>query len=178
NGSYGLVLARDTARVMRWTADTQYAFGTTAVDQELRYMLDNLAWMTRGDTWEITSQGRSISRPGQITEAPHVLFNAMVDMLPLGRRTDDLLAFIDRYENGVSDSNHLSGNLSLWKGDAMIHDRQSMLATVKLISNRTARPETAAGENKKGFFEGDGFTLFVQDGDELGARGQQEIIPV
>src|SRR5262249_12652935 len=100
DGAYGLVLARDTARVMRWTAETPYAFATTAIDQEVRFTLDGLAWLNRGGTLEIASQGRSITRPGSVTNAPYVLEGAVIDLLPLGRRTDDLLDFIDRYENG------------------------------------------------------------------------------
>lgn len=52
------------------------------------------------------------------------------------------------------------------------------MATVKLFSSRTLRPETAAGENRQGFFLGDGFMMLVQDGDEFGRRGQSEVIPV
>src|SRR5262245_1488384 len=86
SGSYGLVFARDTSRIMRWVADTPYAFGAAAIDQQLRYTLDHMAWLTRGDTMEIAAQGRGITRPGQITNAPHVLRDAVVDMLILGRR--------------------------------------------------------------------------------------------
>src|SRR5262249_4465699 len=91
---------------------------------------------------------------------------------------DDLLAAIDRYDNGVSDTNYLSGNKSFWKADAVANQRPSMLTTVKMISSRVARPETAAGDNKQGFFEGDGFTMFVQDGDEFGSRGGPNIMAV
>src|SRR5262249_6736737 len=118
SGSYGLVLARDTSRIMRWAVGTPYAFGTPAVDQEVRFVVDGLAWLTRGDTLDIPSQGRSITRSGSTTNAPFVLRNAMVDLLPLGRRSDELLTAIDRYDNGISETNYLSGNKSFWEGDS------------------------------------------------------------
>ncbi len=178
SGSYGLVFARDISRVMNWTGSTSYAFPTWAVDQEVHFILDGLAWQTRGDALDIPSQGRSISRAGWPTNAPYILRNAMADLAPLGRRTDELLAGIDRYDNGVSDTNYLSGNKSFWMGDAMANQRPDMLTTVRMLSSRVARPETASGENRLGFFEGDGFTMFVQDGDEFGQRGGPEITQV
>jgi hypothetical protein len=51
------------------------------------------------------------------------------------------------------------------------------MTTLRMLSSRTLRPETAAGGNTKGFFAGDGMTLFVQDGDEWGARGEQSLVP-
>jgi chondroitin AC lyase len=176
SGSYGLVFARDTSRVMNWAGGTPYAFASWAVDQEVHYILDGLAWLTRGDALDIPSQGRSISRPGWPTNAPFILRNAMADLAPLGRRTPELLAAVDRYDNGVSDTNYLSGNKSFWMSDAMANQRPEMLTTVRMLSNRVARPETAAGDNRLGFFEGDGFTMFVQDGDEFGHRGGPEIM--
>jgi len=178
SGHYGLQFAQDTAQIMRWTAGTDFAFGTPAVDQEVRFLLDHLQWLTRGDTFDVASMGRMITAPNHLTAAAATLRDAMVDMLPLGRRADELWSAIDRYENGVSETNFLSGNQSLWRSDAMAHQRPEMMTTLKLLSSRTLRPETAAGNNMRGFFEGDGFTLFVQDGDELGARWEQDILPV
>jgi chondroitin AC lyase len=176
SGSYGLVFARDISRVMNWAGGTTYAFAPWAVDQEVHFILDGLAWQTRGDALDIPSQGRSIARPGWPTGAPYILRNAMADLASLGRRTDELLAGIDRYDNGVSDTNYLSGNKSFWMSDTMANQRPAMLTTVRMLSNRVVRPETAAGENRLGFFEGDGFTMFVQDGDEFGQRGGPEIM--
>lgn len=178
NGSYGLVVARDVSRVMRWAGGTAYAFGTAAVDQQVRFVLDGLAWQTRGDTFDIPSQGRSVTNPGSPTAAPYSLRNAMADLALLGRRSDELLAGVDRYHNGVSDTNFLSGSKVFWKGDALAHQRPTFMATLKMISSRTARPETAAGSNTRGFFEGDGFTTIVKDGDEFGARGAAGIMSV
>jgi chondroitin AC lyase len=178
SGHYGLVLAQDTAKIMRWAAGTDFAFGTAAVDQELRFLLDHLQWLTRGDTFDVASMGRMVTFPNQLSNAPVMLQDALADMLPLGRRTGELLSAIDRYQQGVSDANALWGNKSLWRSDALGHQRPEMATTLRMLSSRTLRPETAAGNNTRGFFEGDGFTLFLQDGDELGARGEQSIIPV
>ncbi len=178
SGHYGLQFAEDTAQVMRWAAGTDFAFAAPAVDQHLRYLLDHLQWLTRGDMFEVASMGRMMAQPRQVTTAPLMLQGAIVDMLPLGRRTDELLSAVDRFEHGVSDANFLSGNQVLWRSDAMTHQRPEMMATLRMLSSRTLRPETAAGMNRQGFFAGDGLTLFIQDGDELGARGGQEIMPV
>ena len=179
SGHYGLQFAQDTAQIMRWAAGTDFAFGAPAVDQHLRYLLDHLQWLTRGDMFEVASMGRMMNNVrGQMTSAPLTLHDAIVDMLPLNRRTDDLLSAIDRFEHGVSDTNFLSGNKALWRSDAMTHQRPEMMATLRMLSSRTLRPETAAGVNRQGFFAGDGLTLFIQDGDELGQRGGAEIMPV
>jgi Polysaccharide lyase family 8, super-sandwich domain/Polysaccharide lyase family 8, N terminal alpha-helical domain/Polysaccharide lyase family 8, C-terminal beta-sandwich domain len=176
SGSYGLVFARDASRVMRWVSGTPYAFSTAAIDQQVRFVVDGLAWLTRGDALDIPSQGRSITWAGFPTGAPLTLRNAMADLTPLGRRTGELLAGIDRYDNGISDTNFLSGNKVFWKGDALAHQRPSFMTTLRMLSSRTLRPETAAGANTRGFFEGDGFTMFVKDGDEFGALGEPEIM--
>jgi chondroitin AC lyase len=178
SGSYGLVFASQTARVMRWVSGTPHAFAPAAIDQQLRFVLDSLAWLTRGDALDLPSQGRSLSRPGSSTTAPWVLSQTFRDLLPLGRRTDELAAAISRYETGITPQNALSGFKLFWTADAAVWQRPGMMATVKLLSNRTLRPETAAGENRQGFFLGDGFTMLVQDGDEFGRRGQAEVIPV
>jgi chondroitin AC lyase len=178
SGSYGMVFAHDVSRSMRWVQGTTYAFGVGAIEGQVRFLVDGLAWLTRGDALDLPSLGRSITRPDRAAHASYLLRNAMVDLLPLGVRTGDLLASIDRYENGVSDANYLSGNKSFWKSDAVAHQRPEFMTTLKMVSSRIARPETAAGENQQGFYEGDGFTMIVKDGDEFGVRGGDDIIPV
>jgi chondroitin AC lyase len=178
SGHYGLILAQDTAQVMRWAAGTDFAFGNVAVDQELRFLLDHLQWLTRGDAFDVASMGRMVTYPNQHANAPLMLQDALADMLPLDRRADELWSAIDRYNFGVTDANALSGNKSLWRSDAAIHERPEMLTTLRMLSSRTLRPETAAGSNTRGYFEGDGFTLFLQDGDELGSLGGQDVVQV
>jgi chondroitin AC lyase len=178
SGSYGIVFAREVSRVMRWVHETPQAFGVAAVDQQLRYLVDGLSWITRGDALDLPAQGRSISRQGWSTNQPFILRNALADMVPLGRRTDELLAGIDRYDNGISDTNFLSGNKSFWVSDAAAHQRPDMLMTIRMLSNRISRPETAAGENRQGFFMGDGFTMLVKDGNEFGEPGGPDVMQV
>jgi chondroitin AC lyase len=178
SGSYGMVLAHRTARIMRWTDETPYAFGQAAIEQEVRYTLDGLAWLTRGEAFDLPSQGRAISREDWATAIPYRLRETLIDLSTLGHRTDDLARAIDRYDNGVDETNALSGNISFYKSDAMANQRLELLTTVKLISSRITRPETAAGEGKLAFFMGDGFTMFVQDGDEFGTLAGPEVMPV
>ncbi len=178
SGSYGMVMAHRTARIMRWTDDTPYAFSQPAIEQEVRYTLDGLAWLTRGEAFDIPSQGRAISRTDWATLAPYKLRETLFDLYTLGHRTDEVARAIDRYDNGVDETNALSGNFSFYKSDAMTNQRLELLTTVKLISSRITRPETAAGEGKLAYFMGDGFTMFVQDGDEFGTIAGPEIMPV
>jgi chondroitin AC lyase len=175
SGSYGMVFARDVAQVMRWTAGTSYAFPASAVEQHLRYVLDHLAWMSRGKLLEPTSQGRSITRTDNIGEKFKTLRGVVVDMLTLGRRTDELAQFLARLDQGHSGENHLHGNKSLWRVDGMLHQRADFMAAVRMLSSRTLRPETAAGQNTKGYFEGDGLTTLLKDGDEYGAPGGPQL---
>lgn len=178
SGSYGVGFALDTTKLMRWTANTEFAFGAAPVDLELRFVLDHLHYLTRGHVMDPAAAGRSITRPGNITLLARQVNDAAIDLLPLGKRVDELNKAIDRYFNGVNETNYISGNRGLWVGDGMLHTRQDITSTLKMISSRTLRPETAAGENKKGFFEGDGMMMLLQDGDEYGTLTTQEIMPV
>ncbi|HZN32886.1 MAG TPA: polysaccharide lyase family 8 super-sandwich domain-containing protein [Pirellulaceae bacterium] len=178
SGHYGLLLAKDSAQIMRWTGGTDFAFGGAAIHQELRFLLDHLQWLTRGDTFDVASMGRIATSHSALSNAAGTLNDALVDMLTLGSRTDELTSAIERYTLGSSDANSLSGSKALWRSDGMAWQRPNMLATLRMLSNRTLRPETAAGQNARGFFEGDGFTLLVQDGDELGGSGESSILPV
>ena len=178
SGSYGTNFAVDVGRLMRWTQGTEFAFTSASIDMELRYVLDHLQYLTRGDNMDVAAMGRSVTRAASTQLRAQQVYDATVDMLALGRRTQELNNAVDRYEHGVNDTNFLSGDKSLWVTDGLLHSRQDITATLKMISTRSLRPETAAGENKKGYFEGDGMLMLLQDGDEYGAFGEQEIFPV
>jgi len=177
SGHYGIVFAHDTARIMRWTSGTTYAFGQAAINQELSYTLDSLVWLSRGAVFEIASQGRTVLRPAGSDYVQKQLKQTVVDLAALGSRPDDLARAISRF-TAIDGSNFLSGNIAFYKSDAIVNQRLDMMTTVKLLSTRVTRPETAMGENLKGFFEGDGFTMFVKDGDEFGTLGAPKVARV
>ncbi|WP_254513275.1 polysaccharide lyase family 8 super-sandwich domain-containing protein [Anatilimnocola floriformis] len=177
SGSYGTNFAVDVDRLMRWTQGTEFAFTSASIDAELRFVLDHLQYLTRGDNMDVAAMGRSVTRDSSTQLRAQQVYDATVDLLKLGRRMPELMAAVDRYEHGVNDTNFLAGDKSLWVTDGLLHSREDITATLKMISTRSLRPETAAGENKKGYFEGDGMLMLLQDGDEYGELGEQEIFP-
>lgn len=70
SGSYGLVFASQTARVMRWVAGTPHAFAPEAIEQHVRFVVDGLAWLTRGDALDLPSQGAPSPAPAARPRPP------------------------------------------------------------------------------------------------------------
>ena len=169
SGQYGMVFAHRTARIMRWTNGTPYAFGKAR--DRTRGAIHG-RWPGLADAWRIVrySFAREVHHEaGFDSRGTLLLRQTLMTWQLVGRRNDEILFAIDRYDNGVNDSNFLSGNIAFWSSDAMTNQRRELLTTVKMLSSRVARPETAAGENQQGYFLGDGFTMFVQDGNEFGS---------
>lgn len=178
SGNYGIVYAEGLAILLDWLRETTYEFAEDAVDEVVHFVLDGQQWFMRGKLFEPSATGRAISRRGAVTADGGERMKVVAeDLLVHGKRTEELLDYMARIEqDGPDEENFLSGNRAFWLSDAMTHHRKNYMAAVRMISERTIRPETQA-QNKEGYYMGDGFMTVTTHGGELGPRGG-EIFPV
>jgi chondroitin AC lyase len=176
-GGYGTGYAQQVSRLAVWLKDTQYQLSDKAVDTIISYVLDGQQWVMRGATFAPSSVGRSISRRGSVlSSCSEAMVNAVEKIIIFGKRTDELNAYLKRMQN-PSFEKDITGNRMFRQSDVMIHRRPEYMFSLRMISERTVRPETSASENKKGYYLGDGFTTVMLDGSEYGARVGEEIFP-
>ena len=59
--------------------------------------------------------------------------------------------------------------------DMMVHRRSRYMASVRMLSNRTIRPETwrASSYNPHGYYLGDGVLTIINHGREFGVKGAE-----
>jgi chondroitin AC lyase len=178
-GGYGAFYAMGLAKLTVWLRGTDFAFSSQFEDQVLHFVLDGQQWFMRDKTFEPSSIGRGITRKGIIFERAEQMKSAAQELLILNKRKDDLQKCIARIDcSDFADENYLHGNRCFWTSDFMVHHRKKFMASVRMVSERTLRPETFLAENKKGYFLGDGYTTIIKDGDEYGRKVGQEIFPV
>ncbi len=184
-GSYGMVYADDLSYIMPWLHGTSLAFDSAAGEKAVGYFLDGQGWLFRNDAIETTSNGRAITRKGQtISAAPSQLRFASGRLQALGIRTSELDDLEARLNSGSTSTNFLSGNKSFYTTDMMVQQRQGYMASVRMLSQRTIRPETlqipggTAPDGSRNFFLADGVTTLFRDGTEYGSTSGQEIFPV
>ncbi|CAL4065503.1 unnamed protein product, partial [Meganyctiphanes norvegica] len=69
----------------------------------------------------------------------------------------------------------VSEQLVFFTSDLMVQQRRDYMATLRILSNRTSRPEVwvSSNKNKDGFFQADGFLTVLVDGGELGSPGAE-----
>ncbi len=183
-GSYGIDYASATSDVVPWLHDTQLAFSSTAENAVVNFTLDGQQWLFRNQAIEPTSTGRALSRKGQtISTVQSHMSSSATRLQALGIRTDELQDFVDRLATGTTSTNFLSGNKAFYTTDTMVQQREGYMAAVRMISQRTIRPETlqipggTVPEGGKNYFLGDGFTTIYQSGTEFGSVSGQEVFP-
>ena len=175
-GGYGTGYARQITRLAVWLKDTEYEFSQKAIDTIISYILDGQQWVMRGSTFAPSSLGRGISRRGSVLRSnSDAMTDAVQSILAFGERADELEAYLNRMQNPAFEKD-ITGNKMFWRSDVMIHRRSDYMFSVRMISERTVRPETGS-ENKKGYYLGDGFTTIMLDGTEYGANEGDEIFP-
>lgn len=184
-GSYGLVYASDLGDLLPWLHGTFLALSSADESQAVGYVLDGEQWLFRGKAIEATSTGRAISRYGDvILNVGNNLSGTATRLQAIGTRTSELQQLVARLASGATAANHLDGNKAFWTSDELTQQRQGYLASVRMISQRTLRPETLTipgstdAEGATNYFLADGVTTVYQDGTEYGTTSGQEIFPV
>ncbi|MCY2974223.1 MAG: polysaccharide lyase beta-sandwich domain-containing protein, partial [Planctomycetota bacterium] len=184
SSSYGQVYATDLSRMLPWFHGTSFAFDAATEAAAVGYLLDGQAWLIRNKTSEPTTSGRAISNKGAtLNGLANNISAAATRIQPLGIRTTELQSLVSRIATGSTSTNFLSGNKSFYTTDTMIQQRQGFMASVRMISQRTIRPETltlpggSISEGAKNFFLADGVTTLYESGSEYGTTSGQEIFP-
>ncbi|CAH1786921.1 unnamed protein product [Owenia fusiformis] len=156
-----------------------YEFSEISVREFTKAFLDCHVLFLRGRTFEPSVCGRSITGNARVTywTAFNSVHRVATMLLPVGHRVSEIQDVLDRYHNkGPSSKNALIKNRSLFASDMMAHQRLAFMASVRMHSSRTTRPETWIGRrtmNENGYYLGDGMTTIMKDGDELGIRGNE-----
>lgn len=182
-GSYGMVYADELSEMMPWLHGTTLAFSSAAETAIVEWMLDGQAWLFGDKRIEPTVTGRAISGKGATLTKAASISGYATRLLALGIRTTELQSLANRMTNGTTSTNLLSGNKSFFSTDMMVQQRLGYMASVRMHSQRSLRPETlqipggSAPDGAKNFFMADGVTTLYQDGTEYGTTSGQEIFP-
>ncbi|XP_076065003.1 chondroitinase-AC-like [Oratosquilla oratoria] len=177
NNNYGKEFLRDVSAVVSFVHGTPW--GLSPADEAAMYgaLLDCQQWLYRGETAEPTSTGRFITSNYMVTkDATRVaVLLTGENLLKLGdvERNRAVSAAMDRVRDPLAEGAALVGNRHFFNSDLMAHQRTSFSAMLRILSNRTSRPETWPTQNAHGYFQGDGVLTVLVDGHELGKRGSE-----
>ena len=83
-------------------------------------------------------------------------------------RDAELQQVKSRIENSGNSSSYPSFDASkyFYRSDLMVHGKPYHYVAVKMLSNRTAGPESGSGMGKKNYYFGEGSTMIFKTGDE------------
>jgi autotransporter-associated beta strand protein len=171
-GGYGTSYVND---VLNWAsigAGTSYAVTTAQEHLVVNYLLDGTQWFIRGQTLDLTANGRQVTFPTYVGAGDGYV-GAIDDALSLGNyRTAELQAFLARQEatnssgSASSTQNVLSGNKAFFDSDAMVQQRAGWYASVKVTSTRTSQPESGNDQGLENLYLGDGVNEIMVTGNE------------
>ncbi len=165
-GGYSTVLMNRIAEIASYTTGTKYALNKEQLDILNSYIVGTFLTLTRGNTIAFNTMGRSISRPGALSQGSAIGWLKK-------------MALVDRkrgwqYEDGVSTiygkskvpvilpqtfTHYYIGDYSIFRNDTWSFG-------VRMVSGRTWRSEELNGENTKGYFISDGSTSIMSTGQE------------
>ncbi|KAK7085943.1 hypothetical protein SK128_016973, partial [Halocaridina rubra] len=151
--------------------------GRKITQGEYAAYLECTQWLHRGHIMEPSVNGRKITQGDMITHyaADGAIHDTGLNLQQIGRHLQDIEAALHRYDNVLPDPEFaLIGHRHFFNSDLTIHQRREFYASVRLLSNRTMRPETyTSGPNADGFFQADGFMSILVDGGEYGERNNE-----
>ncbi len=189
SGTYGIGYAQHIAAIANWLHGTVYSMDVDVEHSIVDFILDGQRWLFRNQGIEPTSTGRSITLNAVTNETEEVInpaldtLDAVTNLLVLGYRTEELAAFAESLQPGSVSTSLVTGNKSFWTSDVMIQQQASFMASVRMISQRTLRPETLQrpdrprSEGAKSYFLADGVTTVYRDGQEYSSETGGAIFP-
>ncbi|CAH1787119.1 unnamed protein product [Owenia fusiformis] len=178
NGGYGAEYIKRFGFICIALRDSSYAVTEIIMSEFINVFLECHQYLVRGWTFEPTSVGRNIDDNQRVTywAALDSVYKVLKWLLELNYRKEELENAVTRYlkRGPTSAANALVGNKGLFASDMMVHHRQGYMATVRMFSTRTVRPETWVSsrrtQNPDGYYTGDGFVTLLQDDHEFGSR--------
>ncbi|CAH1793302.1 unnamed protein product [Owenia fusiformis] len=178
NGGYGAEYLKRFALIHILLHETAYKVDELVLSEFINAFLECHQYLCRGQTFEPSVVGRNIDDNQRVTywAAYDSVYKVANMLLILDFRKAELENILSRYHNHgpTNESTALIGNRALFASDMMVHHRQAYMASIRMFSSRTVRPETWISsrrtQNPNGYFTGDGFTTFLQDDHEFGSR--------
>jgi len=186
SGGYGLNFADDVGAFIYFSWGTAYQIPAATMAVYTQYMLDGLAWMTRGRFIDYSCAGREITRKGKAAVPARSRDGALTNIAASFRlddvaerlaslevpRRNEFAGFAARLAEKPGAA-PLSGNRHFWCSDYMTHQRPEFFASVRMFSSRLLNTEIINDEGKQSHHLADGCTLIYRRGDEY-----RDIFPV
>ncbi|XP_068207018.1 chondroitinase-AC-like [Palaemon carinicauda] len=173
-GAYGKELLRHVGLIMTWYSGTDLDYDEDSIEGLYSTYLDCQQWICRGNIIEPTVAGRKITNGETITHygGKGLIHKTGLCLHKIGRHHGEVQSVLHRYANIIPEPEYaLVGHRHFFYTDLSVHHRREYYASVRILSNRTVRPESwASGENIHGFFQADGFMTVLVDGGEFGTR--------
>ena len=164
-GSYGEIMMNDFSTIISYLKGTKYTIADNALNEFANWLLDGQQWIFRNNYRELTTAGRSITRPNGIMGFKASMLKAVnaLEGYTQIERYDELM---EMKENRLGETDSFNGNRHFWLSDYMSHNRDGYHVGIKLSSDRTKNGEVVNNENLLGYYLSDGVTTLMQDGDE------------
>ncbi|XP_047471248.1 chondroitinase-AC-like [Penaeus chinensis] len=177
NTGYGRELLRYASNLLTWYTGTSMDFDDATLEGMFSAYLECQQWLFRGHTSEPTTCGRHITDGSLSTlyGTRGAVRDTGNNLKKLGRHLEEVESVLHRYNNVLPDPEHaLIGNKFFFNSDLTVHHRREYMASVRVLSNRTTRPETwPPTQNGDGYFQGDGFLTVLVDSEENGRPGTE-----
>ncbi|CAH1787131.1 unnamed protein product [Owenia fusiformis] len=146
NGGYGAEYLNKFALIYVLLHHTDYQVDDIVLAEFINCFLECHQYLVRGQTFEPSAVGRNIDDNQRVTywAAYDSVYKVATLLLQLEFRKEELQNALTRYLNHgpTSAANALIGNRALFASDMIVHHRQSYMASVRMFSTRTVRPET------------------------------------
>ncbi|XP_066951301.1 LOW QUALITY PROTEIN: chondroitinase-AC-like [Macrobrachium rosenbergii] len=172
SGEYGKEMMSKLSLMMAWYSGTDLDYEEAAIEGLYSTYFQCHQWVFRGGVIEPTLVGRKIPTGIVITyySVRALIADTGYSLLEMGRHREQVEAVLHRYENVVPAPEYaLVGHRHFFNSDLSVHQRREYYASVRILSNRTVRPESwLSGENIDGYFQADGFMTILVDGGEYG----------
>jgi len=172
-GNYGLAFATDSAEWAEILKGTSLALDESKMALVRNYLLEGERYVFWKGVMDISACGRQIF-PG----SPASKCRNYIQSLQFMQRADPDNS--SQYEEAIASSSANSANRNafvankhFWRSDYMVDRRPDYYASVRMSSRRVVGSELINGENKQGFYLGDGALYLYQDGREY-----DEIFPI
>ncbi|CAL4064068.1 unnamed protein product, partial [Meganyctiphanes norvegica] len=175
NHNYGKELLRFSATLLFWHSGLETDFEEVTIEGLYSAYLECNQWLFRGHIGEPSNAGRKIDK-GEIimgAAAETSIWDVGNTLLEMGRHQDQIEAALHRYENAQPEEEFaLNGNRFFYQSDLMVQHRRKYMASLRILSNRTCRPETWPDDdmNANGYFQADGWLSVLIYGSEFGTK--------
>lgn len=164
--SYGQEFMNTSVSFGLYAAGTEFALPKSQLEILSNFARNTFFKVIRGQYVHHNTLGRSVSRTNAFNRSGNSRFaEAMIIMDPEHKTEYELILKRLKGEEGAN-YGLKANNTSYFVGDYVIHTRPEFSFSVRTVSNRTVRSEHGNGEAIQSYFTSDGFTSFMQKGDE------------